>query len=88
MQLEIMYGINWPQGATTEEKKAAREKFAAGPLLTVLRMYEERLKRTSGPFLLGGQISIADLWAYYSVSGILKGWVSAGRELVCTIAIL
>ena len=80
MQLEIMYGINWPMGGTAEEKKAARESFAAGPLLTILGMYEERLKRTSGPFLLGRQISLADLWAYYAVSGILKGWVSAGRE--------
>ena len=88
MQLEFMYGINWPQGATTEEKKAAREKFAAGPLLTILGMYGERLKRSSGPFLLGGQISLADLWTYFNVSGILKGWVSAGRERVCMIVIL
>ena len=80
MQIEIIYGAaNMPGGATDEERKAAREKYAAGPLRITLGMYEERLKRTTGPFLLGQQISLADLWGYFIVGMLLKGFVRVGR---------
>ena len=79
LQTRIIYGAgNVPGGATEEEKKAAREKYAAGPLRTILGMYEERLKRTTGPFLLGQQISLADLWGYFVVGTILQGAVRVG----------
>ena len=77
MQLRIVYGAaGFPGGATPELKKAAREKYAAGPLLNSLKLFETRLKRTSGPFLLGQQISLADLWAFFVFGGVVDGGVS------------
>ena len=75
-QLRIVYGAtNVPSGATDEAKKAAREKFAAGTLRVSLGLYEDRLKKTTGPFLLGDQVSLADLWAFFLIPNILNGGV-------------
>merc|ERR1711871_1347247 len=72
--IEIIYGASKaPGGATPQEKKAAREAFAAGPMAKAFAAYEARLARTEGPFLLGSQISVADLWCYFVVNMILNG---------------
>jgi glutathione S-transferase len=72
--ISIIYGAtNAPGGDTKEEKKAAREKYAAGPLKMYLQMYEDRLKKFPGPFILGSQISLADLWARFTLDMIDSG---------------
>jgi glutathione S-transferase len=48
-----------PGGATPEEKKTAREEYAAGFLTTALTALEKRV--TPGPWVAGDDLSIGDL---------------------------
>jgi len=72
--IEIMYATSFaPGGATDEEKKAAREMFRDGPMKTGFDRFTVRLKRTEGPFLLGTQFTLADLWCYWVLAMIKAG---------------
>ena len=81
MQIRIVYGAaTFPGGDTPEAKKAAREKYAAGPLLNSLKLFELRLKKTPGPFLLDKQMTLADLWAFFVYGGVVIGGVSGDKR--------
>lgn len=74
--IEIVYGATESPsiaGKSEEEAKAIRTAFKDGPLLMLMGMWNKRLEASGGPFLLGAQMTIADLWAYFTVNMIVTG---------------
>lgn len=55
------------------KKLAMREVFAAGPLPLVCRYVEGLIGRADGPFLIGQQLTIADLVLALQIAQILRG---------------
>jgi glutathione S-transferase len=58
-----------PQGGTEEEKKAAREKYAAGPLKGFFDLLSKRLGAQD---YFTESISIADLHVHYAIFNLIR----------------
>jgi len=72
--IEIIYECQrCPGGKDEEEKKAAREAFGAGPLKVGLKLFTQKLSASEGPFILGSQLTLADLWVYFVINMIKVG---------------
>lgn len=73
MELISELGAKAPQDPDKEVKKAKRAEFAANTCPRYLEHLERRIARRKGPFLLGTQLSIADLSIYRTVEMLLTG---------------
>jgi len=60
-------------GMTGEELKSAREALAAGAIPKYSRWLEHQLESHGGEFLVGGQLTIADLKAFVFLRSLSSG---------------
>ena len=69
---ELMGSI--PQGPAGDELKEKREAWMAGKLATYAAYFEAHLEASGGPFFLGADLSLADLWIEALVSMLAAGF--------------
>lgn len=62
-----------PQDPDPEVKKAKREEFAAGKMKDFFGLIDKQVTGNGGSFVLGSEISIADLVVYYIIALIRSG---------------
>lgn len=64
--LETIQELNdkLPQHADKDTRKQLREAFLKGDFQRYFKFFEKRIKESNGPFILGNEISIADLALY------------------------
>eukprot|EP00035_Acanthoeca_spectabilis_P036280 m.38680 g.38680 ORF g.38680 m.38680 type:complete len:197 (-) comp7871_c0_seq1:89-679(-) len=61
-----------PQPKDAEEKKKAREEYAAGKMKMFFEFLAKRLAENGGDFLCGAKLTIADLVFSFSVLALLR----------------
>lgn len=62
-----------PQSPDAETKKTLREAWAAGKLKILVNFFSQKVAAANGGFLVGGKLSLADIYVYAMIHGIAKG---------------
>lgn len=62
-----------PQHADPETKKSLREAWAAGKLKILVSFFSQKISLANGGMLVGGKLSLADIYTYAMINGIVKG---------------
>ncbi len=60
-----------PQNPDVEIKKKLREEWVAGKLQRILKFFSA--KASTGTYLVGGKLTIADLYLYFTLKGLRSG---------------
>jgi glutathione S-transferase len=63
-----------PFGGAPEELKAKREAWIAAISGKQFKYFERRLSESGGPFVLGSELSVADLWLFTLADMITTGF--------------